>query len=120
MTYHVSRSLDNRFGGGEGAPHFLKPYLLHHFCTVFKLFESVPFLKPFGKKPRTCSTGLETGCKPVLLKMAPDGSLKWASKGLLMNYVTRFWSITEKNVLSQVKFKVKPLYVREYSIDTVY
>ena len=31
-----------------------------------KLFDNDPFLKPFGKNPRICSTGLERGCKPVL------------------------------------------------------
>ena len=44
-------------------------YFLHCFCTVFKLFENCPFFKPFGKKTRICTTGLETGCKPVLFEM---------------------------------------------------
>ena len=52
----------NRFGGAEG-PVIYEAY----FCTVFNLFENDPSLKPFWKKPRIHSTGLETGCKPVLL-----------------------------------------------------
>ena len=54
-----------RFGGAKGAAHY-KAYFLHCFCTILKLFENDPFLKPFGKKTRICSTGLEIGCKPVL------------------------------------------------------
>ena len=31
--------------------------------------ENIFELKPFRKNPRICSTGLETGCKPVLLNL---------------------------------------------------
>ena len=57
----------NRFGDAKGAAYY-EAYFLHRFCNVFKFFENYPFFKPFGKKTRVCSTGLETGCKPVLLK----------------------------------------------------
>ena len=40
---------------------FYKAYFLHPFCTVFKHFDTDPFLKPIGKNPRIRSTGLEAG-----------------------------------------------------------
>ena len=41
---------------------------LHPFSSCFQtLTFLVTFLNSFGKNPIICSTGLETGCKPVLL-----------------------------------------------------
>ena len=52
------------FGGGEGAAPYKATALL-----VLNIF--APFLrkKPFLKDPRIRSTGLETGCKPVLFNL---------------------------------------------------
>ena len=36
-------------------------------CSLSMLAPFFALLKIFWKKPRICSTGLETGCKPVLL-----------------------------------------------------
>ena len=53
---------------------FYKAYFLHPFCTVFKHFDTDPFLKPIGKNPRIRSTGLEAGWKPVLFKHVTENS----------------------------------------------
>ena len=55
----------NRFGGAEGPNFFSKT-----FAMAFNVQRAVSFLNIFEHifPPRTCSTGLETGCKPVLLK----------------------------------------------------
>ena len=53
----------NRFGGTEGAAPFKAYFVCSIFCTFFK---------SFGKNSRISSTGLETGCKPVLLFICTD------------------------------------------------
>ena len=48
-------------------------YIFHRFCTLFS--DNDPFLvifETFCKNPRICLTGLETGCKPVLLFLLSD------------------------------------------------
>ena len=44
-----------------------------HSVLNFKLLDNDPFFKPFGKI-KIRSTGLKTGCKPLLLKLK---LIKW-------------------------------------------
>ena len=57
--------LEDRFGGGEGATPLGNISI--NVCTVF-----APFFGTFLKNPKLCSTGLETGCKPVLLPLVME------------------------------------------------
>ena len=71
-----------------------------HLKTFFKhLFA----LKPFEWNPRICSTGLETGCKPVLFDL--DQACLYV-KNLLIKILMRFiLNISEKNFdLQLVRF----------------
>ena len=61
LPYSVSRGLKTGLAVPK-ASHIIRP----NFSTVFKLFENDPFLNLL-EKTRICSTGLETGWKPVLL-----------------------------------------------------
>ena len=60
FTYSFSRGLLDRFGGGESTS--LLWNISINVCTVF-----CTFFRYLFKKTKLCSTGLETGCKPVLL-----------------------------------------------------
>ena len=70
------------------------------FCTVFKLFDNDSFLKPFERKPRIHSTGLKTGCKPVLFV-----NPAWA--GSLMHYQKHFTK--RRDEMPRVRDSVVPI-----------
>ena len=75
--FHLScfQRFGNRFCDAKGGISSLNLYEIY-VCTFY-----CTFFKPFGKNPRICSTGLETGCKPVLFFLCHG--LVWAAAWML-------------------------------------
>ena len=127
----------------QNSPIVLRLFAMNSIACLKKKFEQnflpmfVPFLhvfKIFIKNPPICSTGLETGCKPVLLLMYSGSNNRWIPNNfsiaggtqiicwtLLHNMVFKFchfWSnICVRQVLGAI-FQPESAYYTESSFRT--